>query len=250
MAQALQFLKLRENSMNYEISLQEDMHVHSTYSDGVNSIEENIKQAESVGLKRFCCVDHVRRDTDWLGNFAANIDRLKNETEIEIFSGVETKLLNIDGDLDMPQNLKGIDFIYVADHQFPMLERPYHPKEIRQLLQEGKLNPTSAIEILCQATMSAMKRFPNVVIAHLFSILPKIGLNEEQVPENLLQEMADTAKRFNVKIEIDERWKCPTYRTVSYFKSQNVPIWFSTDSHRKETIGQYSYNAEVYQKLL
>lgn len=236
--------------MNYEISLKEDMHVHSTYSDGVNSLEENIKQAESVGLKRFCCVDHVRRDTDWLGKFVSHVNQLKEKTNVQVFTGVETKLLNIHGDLDMPLDLQGIDYIYVADHQFPMLNNCLHPKEVRQMIQQGKLTPEVAIAILCQATMNTMRRYQNVVIAHLFSILPKIGLNEEQVPKALLQQMAETAKRFNVKIEIDERWKCPTYRTVSYFKSQNVPIWFSTDSHRKETIGQYNYNAEVYEKLL
>lgn len=226
------------------------MHVHSTYSDGVNTVEENIKQAEKTGLLRFCCVDHVRRETDWLARFAENVNRLKSDTKIELFSGVETKLLNVFGDLDIPENLAGIDFIYVADHQFPMGDSCYHPKEVRQMLQSKEINPDAAIETLCRATINAMRRYPNMVIAHLFSILPKIGLHEEQVPEHLLLEMADTAKQFSVKIEIDERWKCPAFRTISYFKAQNVPIWFSTDSHRKETIGEYSYNAEVYKKLL
>ncbi len=236
--------------MANNFTLKEDMHIHSTYSDGVNTIEENLKQAEFIGLERICCVDHVREDTDWLGKYVENVSRVKNETDVKVFSGIETKLLNSNGDLDIPKDICGVDYIYVADHQFPMLSRPYHPKEVRQFISENKLSAEAAIEILCEATMSAMKKFPNVVIAHLFSILPKIGLSEDQVPENLLCEMADTAKRFNVKIEIDERWKCPTFRTVSFFKTQNVPIWFSTDSHRKETIGEYRYNAEVYDKLL
>lgn len=226
------------------------MHVHSTYSDGVNTIEENIKQAESIGLDRFCCVDHVRRDTFWIENFVSNVNKLKSETNVRIFSGVETKLLSFNGDLDLPENLGGVDYIYVADHQFPMFDNVYHPREVRRMIQENMIREEFAIEILCQATMNAMKKYRNVVIAHLFSILPKIGLNEEQVPESWLEEMAETASRFNVSIEIDERWKCPSYRTVSYFKAQNVPIWFSTDSHRKETIGTYQYNKEIYEKLL
>jgi histidinol phosphatase-like PHP family hydrolase len=53
----------------WQSALTEDMHVHSTFSDGLHSPAENIRQAEQVGLKRLCCVDHVRRDTEWLGDF-------------------------------------------------------------------------------------------------------------------------------------------------------------------------------------
>ena len=41
----------------------EDMHVHSTFSDGKGSIAENIAEAERLGLRRMTCVDHVREST-------------------------------------------------------------------------------------------------------------------------------------------------------------------------------------------
>lgn len=235
--------------MKNELTIKEDMHVHSTFSDGIHSLEENLGYAEEIGLEKLCCVDHVRRDTDWLRGYVKNVNRLKNTTKVDVFSGIETKLLNGNGDLDMPQDLCGIDYIYVADHQFPIGEACHHPREIRKMIKLGKITAESAIEELCVATMNAMKRYQNVVIAHLFSVLPKAHLNEEQVPEDLLREMAETAKQYEVKIEIDERWKCPSFRTVSYFKSQNVPILFSTDSHRKETIGKYKYNLGVFEQL-
>ncbi|MCU0240648.1 MAG: PHP domain-containing protein, partial [Pyrinomonadaceae bacterium] len=71
----------------------EDMHVHSTFSDGVNSITENLQEAEKVGLKKLCCVDHVRRETDWVSDFVKAIETEKSKTNIQIFSGLETKLL-------------------------------------------------------------------------------------------------------------------------------------------------------------
>lgn len=226
------------------------MHVHSTYSDGVDSIEANIEQATKIGLERLCCVDHVRRDTDWLPEFAAHIERLRNTSKIALYSGIETKLLNEAGDLDMPEDISGIDYTYVADHQFPLGDKCYHPKEIREMIRDGKLDSADAIGALCRATINAVKRNPNVVLAHLFSVLPKAGLSEEMVPEDLICEIADAAKRFGAKIEIDERWKCPSLRTISYFNERQVPVWFSSDSHRKETIGVYDYNAGINREML
>ena len=43
-----------------------DMHVHSTFSDGRDRIEDNIAECESLGLVALGCVDHVRADTDWV----------------------------------------------------------------------------------------------------------------------------------------------------------------------------------------
>ncbi len=230
--------------------IKEDMHIHSTFSDGKNSVLENIAEAESKGLERICCVDHVRRDTNWLPNYIECIRKARFGTELRVYSGIETKLLNTQGDLDMPANVAGIDFIYAADHQFPIGDACYHPRDVRQMIADGKITSDEAIEELCTATMNAMKRYEGLVIAHLFSVLPKVGLNENQVSESLLEKMANTAKRNNVKIEIDERWKCPSFRTVSYFKSKQVEILYSTDSHRKETIGVYKYTKELHEMLI
>jgi putative hydrolase len=233
-----------------KISLKEDMHVHSTFSDGINTIEENVKQAESLGLSRMCCVDHVRANTTWLSLFTRQVAELNRKTNVNLFTGIEAKILLSNGKLDVPMDFGLADYIYAADHQFPGPDRPYHPKEIRKMIQDKAMTTDQVIERLCEATMNVMKRYPNLVIAHLFSILPKLGLSEEQVPERLLMEMAETARQYDVKIEIDERWKCPTFRTVSYFRDKKVPIWFSTDSHRKETIGEYRYNAGVHDRLI
>jgi hypothetical protein len=49
------------------------MHVHSTFSDGRNTLEENVAQAERVGLRALRCVDHVRTDTKWVPTFTAAV---------------------------------------------------------------------------------------------------------------------------------------------------------------------------------
>ena len=58
-------------------SLAEDMHVHSTFSDGEGTIEENIAAAEERSLTALTCVDHVRRDTDWHPGFVEEVRRAR-----------------------------------------------------------------------------------------------------------------------------------------------------------------------------
>jgi len=224
------------------LNLHEDMHVHSTFSDGKHSIRENLEQAVQIGLKRFGCVDHVRADTAWLATYTATINDMRAEFEsLRIYAGVEAKFLNADGLLDVPADLSGVDYIYAADHQFPLPDGPRDPKVIRQELQEGKWSAEQLVEMLVQATAGTVKRYERVVVAHWLSILPKIGLTEDVVSDELVRSVASTCRDNGAVIEVDERWRCPSQRVTSIFREAGVPVWVSSDSHRRETIGVYRY---------
>ena len=79
-----------------------DLHVHSTFSDGRGTIEENIAAAEALGLGTLGCVDHVRADTDWVPAYVEAVQRLRGETAVELRCGIEAKLLDTTGALDLP----------------------------------------------------------------------------------------------------------------------------------------------------
>ncbi len=228
------------------MNINQDMHIHSTFSDGVHTIEENVNQAETIGFNQICCVDHVRASSDWLPDFVNTVENVRQKTNITVNCGIEAKILNENGDLDIPIITDGIDFLYAADHQVPFGDRFFSPKEIRVMIKENTVAKDEVIEAIINSTMNVMKNYKNVVIAHLFSVLPKIGADEDDVTERQLENLASIAKKTSAKIEIDERWKCPSIRTVSHFQNSSVPVLFSSDSHRKETIGKYDYNAKLY----
>ncbi|MFZ0974784.1 MAG: PHP domain-containing protein, partial [Solirubrobacteraceae bacterium] len=85
----------------------QDMHVHSTFSDGAHSLEENVAEAESLGLVELGCVDHVRVDTDWVPAYAAAVAALRERTEVRLQCGIEAKLLDTAGALDLPEPCLG-----------------------------------------------------------------------------------------------------------------------------------------------
>ncbi len=226
-----------------------DMHVHSTFSDGKNTIEENIEEATALGLTHLTCVDHVRVDTDYLPDYVAAVQRLRETTDLTLLCAVEAKLLNTAGDLDLPPLPEGVDLIYAADHQVPWADGPRHPRDVKEQLEAGTLTSAEVFEALLASTTNAVLRHEHIVLAHLFSILPKIGLREEDVPMPLIETLADVCAAHGAQIEVSERWSCPSARTVRPFIDRGVPLLLSTDSHLRTKIARYDHCIEVVREL-
>lgn len=229
---------------------QMDMHVHSTFSDGKNTIEENIAEAEALGLRTLTCVDHVRMDTTYVPQFVAAVRALRPTTEVELLCAVEAKILDTAGTLDLPDGLEGVDRLYAADHQVPWTDGPRHPREVGEALQTGEVSAREVLEHLVDGTAGAVTRYPDVVLAHLFSVLPKLGLHEEDVPMDLIERLADaTAAADGGRIEVSERWSCPQTRTLAPFVARGVPLLLSTDAHMRSRMGRYDHCARVVAEL-
>jgi len=237
--------------MQTDVLLRDDHHVHSTFSDGRSTLEENIAQAEQLGLGHLGCVDHVRADTTYHPEYAAAVRALRPATAVSLSIGIEAKILDTDGHLDLPATgLELIDVIYAADHQFPWPGGPRSPREVKTDLDNGA-SPAQCIETLVLATVAAMRhnRSHPLVLAHVFSILPKVGLSEDQVPDDLLAELASVAAATGTRVEISERWRCPSLRTLRAVRAAGATIVCSTDSHLATAIGRYDYVRSTLQAL-
>lgn len=227
----------------------QDMHVHSTFSDGRNTLAENIAEAERLGLRELGCVDHVRRSTDWLPEYVAAVADARTRTSVALQCGIEAKILDLDGRLDLPEEIDGVDAIYAADHQVPFADGPHDPKQVRAQIESGELDADEVVAGIVAATIAAVEGNPRVVIAHLFSVLPKIGVREQDVPLELIERLAAATAAAGARIEVDERWRCPSARTLRPFVAAGVPLLLSTDSHRRESIGRYAHCAAVLREL-
>jgi putative hydrolase len=157
--------------------------------------------------------------------------------------------MNTAGELDLPDEIGDVDHIYAADHRVPLDDGPADPAAVRQAIADGEMDAAGVIESIVTATAAAVQRRRDLVIAHLFSVLPKVGLDESSVPKESLQRLAAAAADGGASIEIDERWRCPSARTLRPFHAAGVPILLSTDSHSPETIGRYRYCVGVVREL-
>jgi putative hydrolase len=223
-----------------EPALDEDFHVHSTFSDGESSLAENVQAARERALRTLCLVDHVRWDTEWLPEFTAAVAPFRNQPGPRVLAGVEAKILDTSGRLDLPSGLDGIDLVLIADHQFPGDCGPVQPTQAREAIGRGGMTAAEAIEQLCEATANALDATDRArVLAHLFSVLPKMGLDEALVPEPLLAELARRVTLSGAMVEINEKWACPSPRTIAAMAKAGVPVVAGSDSHHCRDVGVY-----------
>ena len=97
------------------------------------------------------------------------------------------------------------------------------------------------IEDLVEATVNSLDCYDRVILAHVFSILPKCGLSEDEVPDALVHRLGQAARRHKVVIEVNEKWTCPSRRVVDLFASDGVLLTMSTDAHHETRVGRYDY---------
>ncbi|HEY0933422.1 MAG TPA: PHP domain-containing protein [Trebonia sp.] len=223
------------------VPLDEDYHVHSTFSDDASStVAENVRAARDRGLRTLCLADHVRQDTAWVPEFAAAVADYRGQPGPRVLAGVEAKILDSAGRLDLPPRLDGIDLVLIADHQFPGDDGPVHPDRVRAAIAGGKLGAAEAIERLCEATASALHVTDGGrVLAHLFSLLPKIGLDEAMVPGPLLTRLASRVAAAGAMVEVNEKWACPSARTAAAMVRAGVTVVAGSDSHYCRNVGVY-----------
>ena len=100
------------------------IHTHTTYSDGVNSIEEMVSYADELGYEYIGITDHSKaafyagglKEEAVLEQMAV-IDALnEKQTKIRVLKGIESDIL-ADGSLDYEEDiLKQFDFIIASIH--------------------------------------------------------------------------------------------------------------------------------------
>jgi putative hydrolase len=227
--------------MTLTVPLDQDYHVHSTFSDGASTVADNVAVARDRGLRRLCLTDHVRSNTTWLPDFVAAVAALRADDGAELVTGAEAKILDSSGRLDLPGDLTGIDLVLIADHQFPAVQGPVLPGELRVQIERGRIAGQDVIETLVDATAAALITVcgRQVLLAHLFSILPKLGLDEAAVPDASLGRLAGRAAEAGAMLEINEKWNCPSARTVAAFGSAGVQVVAGSDSHDCASVGVF-----------
>lgn len=216
-----------------------DHHVHSTFSDdAVSTLAENVAAAHAAGLTELRLVDHVRRDTTWVPEFVAAVAGLELPDALTVHTGVEAKLLDATGELDLPSDLAGIDRVLIADHQFPGTDGPWSPSATAARLAAG-MTADDALDLLVGALVSAMRRHPGNQLAHCFSILPKIGLDESMLGRERLEAWANTASATDTLVEVNEKWACPGPDAIDAARAAGARLVASTDSHVASDVGRY-----------
>jgi len=125
-----------------------DLHMHSTWSDGKNTIEDMARACVARGYRYMAITDHsaalamvqgltpekARRQWD-------EIDRVREVVkDIEIFRGCEVDILR-DGTLDMPDEiLEGLDVVVASVHSFFDQDEATMTKRVLRAIRDPRVD--------------------------------------------------------------------------------------------------------------
>lgn len=222
-----------------------DLHTHSIQTDGADDMATMAAAAVDAGLHTWGLSDHVRASTTWLPQYVDSVRALRCES-LQIRCGVEAKILDRTGRLDLPTSLPVLDYVLIADHQFPGVDGPEHPDVVRDLLATGRTTASAVLEQLVVATAAAVTSSPYPpIVAHLFSLLPKCGLAEQDVPGELVDELTAACLAVDAAVEVNEKWRCPSADVLARLHGRGVRLVAGTDAHRAADVGRFSYLHEA-----
>ena len=138
----------------------------------------------------------------------------------------------------------------IADHQYPGDSGPVPPQDMRDALERGQCSAADVIGGLIEATLAALEQVAQPQLAHLFSLLPKMGLDQAGVPVPALDHLAQGCLRAGARVEVNEKWACPSPRTIRVLAAAGVPLVASTDSHDCATVGCYQRLPDILERAL
>jgi putative hydrolase len=196
----------------------QDYHVHCNYNDHSASdltIKNIIAQAEKIGLRVIALTEHVRRTSDWVPRYLAEIRAETAATAssnklLKVIPGFEAKILR-DGSIDCCEGYSRDHFIVASFHTIFADKR-----------------------IWIEALKSAIQNPDVDVIGHL-APEPTFDLNEEE-----LSELASLIFSNHKIIELNAKYHRPPPRWLLKFKEKNVRFHLGSDAHSLQEIGNFS----------
>ncbi|MFP4403376.1 MAG: DNA polymerase/3'-5' exonuclease PolX [Candidatus Woesearchaeota archaeon] len=122
-----------------------DLHIHTTYSDGLDTIKDIVDNAKKKGYRYIAITDHSKSrkiagglSEKKLKEQWKEIDKIKKNISIEVLKGAEVDILK-DGKLDYSDKiLKKLDFVIGSIHQnFKMPKKDMTKRIIKALKNEN-----------------------------------------------------------------------------------------------------------------
>ena len=225
----------RFNNLNTN-SLNVDFHLHSTWTDGKNSLIEITDYAKKNNLHSIAITDHIRKESTYFNDYKKEINLLNNQEKLNIYVGFEAKIADFNGNIDVKKEVVEQSDIAIASvHRYPLGDKLYNGSQFSKEIAQ---------EIELELSLSALKKGGFNVLGHpggmslaFFKEFP-IKFYEKIIIECIKNEIAfDLNGRYHIN-----------QLNVLYplLKKYNPFISIGTDSHNIDKMIKWNNQLKEY----
>jgi putative hydrolase len=212
-----------------------DFHVHTSYTDGIDTVYECVFAAQKMGLSAIGFSEHVSPNQVWLaGWYPAYLKDIqasrKAFSDIKILTGVEAKVLNYHGRLNAsPDLLDASDLVIGVVHTYPKNDL-IGSRNFKELSQE------TCRQIELQASLSVLENPKVSVIGHVGAVYSKhFGPLPLEDYDHIIKKAAEKCVAF----EINSKY----HRTIAkellvLCVKHDAKVSLGSDAHSKTEVGE------------
>ena len=113
-----------------------DWHIHTSYTDGNDTVDAYCRRAVSQGLKLLAFTEHVRRNLSYsYPDLLSDITRARKKFNLKLLAGCEAKVLDTYGALDVAEDvIKQCDIVTAVFHSFAKADKTSYLKALKAML--------------------------------------------------------------------------------------------------------------------
>ena len=224
----MDFEFIRYNKIDNQY-IRTDLHIHSTWTDGADSIVDIIEQAKERNLHTIAITDHIRTDSTYLEKSVEEIQKLRKTSNIKILTGFEAKVNNFQGEVDVSVLNKNIADIKIASvHRFPIG---------RKLYNANLFSKKIAQEIELELSIAGIKKAEFDILGHPGGMsIRSFG----EFPLAYFEEIIIECNKNNIVFELNSTYHSRIINDLKPILAKHNPlITFGSDAHIKKNIGSW-----------
>lgn len=235
-----------------------DLHTHSLFSDGRDSVWEMVRAAEAAGLDILAITDHLEADrwgnpiADWVDSLMREVEAIRREAKVRLLVGVEASLLDLKGRTTItPQLYNRVDLV-LCGIEWGTEGIAQNPPENKVALQRnlvvayGNLAMNPWVDIIAHPLN--LGRFP-------------LPLRLSEIAVSAIREIAAALREGNKAFELNNTlwWWFPQQspkevlreyaRIVEEFAVAGVKFTWGSDAHSLHGVGNLHW-AEQLARLI
>ena len=192
-----------------------DWHVHTTYTDGKNTIFEYCEDAEARELELIAFTEHVRRELTYnFDDFIADVYSAKDKFDIIILGGCEAKVLDLSGRIDVQKEvLENCEIVLAAFHRWNYQNKEDYIIAVKNMLAKSYVD----------------------IWAHPTIIHRKFGFD---LSEEEMKQIVKICHEKEVLIEKNARYNLPDENFIMIAEEEKCKFVYGSDAHSINEIGK------------